>query len=420
MKTVGSHWIADVPSGWRIDTPRFAFSVRGERAKPGMEQMTASQQYGVIPQSEYVKKTGSHVVVVEKDFTILKAVYPGDFVIHMRSFQGGLELSEVKGCTSSAYVMLIPGPQIHSARYYRWVFKCDGYINELRSTSNLVRDGQAMRWANFIQVPIPFPPPEVQDSIAKYLDRETERIEELKDSIRAQIDALEAYKRSVIFDAVTTGLDPNRDMVDSKIDWIDRLPRNWNVAPLRYFFHEHKAKNLFGQETNLLSLSYGRIIRKDIGTVDGLLPSNFNGYNIVGPGDIVLRLTDLQNDQKSLRTGLVNERGIVTSAYIALRKHRELDSTYFHYLFHTYDICRVFYNMGSGVRQGLTFSELSRLPLVAPPLDEQRRIGRFLNEEITKIDEVQRKKRKQLDLLEAYKKSLIYEVVTGKREVPVQ
>ena len=135
MKTVGSHWIADVPSGWRIDTPRFAFSVRGERAKPGMEQMTASQQYGVIPQSEYVKKTGSHVVVVEKDFTILKAVYPGDFVIHMRSFQGGLELSEVKGCTSSAYVMLIPGPQIHSARYYRWVFKCDGYINELRSTS---------------------------------------------------------------------------------------------------------------------------------------------------------------------------------------------------------------------------------------------------------------------------------------------
>lgn len=156
MKTVRSHWIAEVPSGWRIDTPRFAFSVRGDRAKPGMEQMTASQQYGVIPQSEYIKKTGSHVVVVEKDFSILKAVYPGDFVIHMRSFQGGLELSEVKGCTSSAYVMLIPGPQIHSARYYRWVFKCDGYINELQSTSNLVRDGQAMRWANFIQVPIHF------------------------------------------------------------------------------------------------------------------------------------------------------------------------------------------------------------------------------------------------------------------------
>lgn len=416
MKTVGSHWIADVPSGWRIDTPRFAFSVRGERAKPGMEQMTASQQYGVIPQSEYVKKTGSHVVVVEKDFTILKAVYPGDFVIHMRSFQGGLELSEVKGCTSSAYVMLIPGPQIHSARYYRWVFKCDGYINELRSTSNLVRDGQAMRWANFIQVPIPFPPPEVQDSIAKYLDRETERIEELKDSIRAQIDALEAYKRSLILRTVTKGLRPNAELIDSNVDWIGDIPAHWSLRRLGTLF---RVRN---ERVSALSFEPLSV------TKNGILPQlehvaktdYVDNRKLVKAGDFVI---NSRSDRRGF-CGISPRDGSVSliNTVLASRDSNEVPP-YFGWLLHSEAFSDEFYRWGHGIVADLwttNWDDMRRIVVPVPSAEEQDEICNFLENCTMDLSSTIRAKRRQLEVLESYKQSLIYEAVTGKKEVPVQ
>ena len=122
-----------------------------------------------------------------------------------------------------------------------------------------------------------------------------------------------------------------REMKDSKIAWVGNIPQHWDSHPIYYYFLEHKHKNSLGLEQNLLSLSYGKIIRKDIGANEGLLPENFNSYNVVEKDDIVLRLTDLQNDKRSLRTGLVKERGIITSAYVTLRATKELNSTYFHY-----------------------------------------------------------------------------------------
>ena len=423
MKTVRSHWIAEVPSGWRIDTPRFAFSVRGDRAKPGMEQMTASQQYGVIPQSEYIKKTGSHVVVVEKDFSILKAVYPGDFVIHMRSFQGGLELSEVKGCTSSAYVMLIPGPQIHSARYYRWVFKCDGYINELQSTSNLVRDGQAMRWANFIQVPIPFPPPEVQDSIAQYLDRETERIEKLRGSIRAQIDALEAYRSSLISQAVYRGINNSVDLTDSGIEWVGKVPSHWQILPIRTLFTEVKQKNVSLETSTALQFKMGRIVRKANfdPSVDSEVERMMRGYTLVSEGDIIITGLNLNYDFVTQRVAKVVDSGAITSAYLAIRpKGLLIDSTFATYCFKAWDAAKAFHNIGEGVRKILNYNLLKRLPIAFPEIDEQLRICSFLDSRLAEIDDVVLKKERQLAVLDSFKSSLIYEMVTGKREVPVR
>ena len=388
-----------------------------------MEQMTASQQYGVIPQSEYIKKTGSHVVVVEKDFSILKAVYPGDFVIHMRSFQGGLELSEVKGCTSSAYVMLIPGPQIHSARYYRWVFKCDGYINELQSTSNLVRDGQAMRWANFIQVPIPFPPPEVQDSIAQYLDRETERIEELRDSIRAQIDALEAYRSSLISQAVYRGINDSVDLTDSGIEWVGKVPSHWQIFPIRTLFAEVKQKNVSLETSTALQFKMGRIVRKANfdPSVDSEVERMMRGYTLVSEGDIIINGLNLNYDFVTQRVAKVVDSGAITSAYLAIRpKGLLIDSTFATYCFKAWDAAKAFHNIGEGVRKILNYNLLKRLPIAFPEIDEQLRICSFLDSRLAEIDDVVLKKERQLAVLDSFKSSLIYEMVTGKREVPVR
>lgn len=170
-----------------------------------------------------------------------------------------------------------------------------------------------------------------------------------------------------------------RTMKGSGLSWVGEIPSDWVAHPVYYYFGERKNKNIFGQEDNLLSLSYGRVIRKDINTNGGLLPESFNTYNIVEAGDIIIRPTDLQNDKKSLRTGLCQERGIITSAYIALRPIRRLNSGFFRYLLHAYDISKVFYNMGNGVRQGLNFSEFSRLTVFEPPIEIQDKVTQYLD-----------------------------------------
>lgn len=203
-----------------------------------------------------------------------------------------------------------------------------------------------------------------------------------------------------------------RQMKDSGIEWIGEIPQAWDEHPIYYYFAERKNKNIFGQEQNLLSLSYGKIIRKDINSTEGLLPENYNGYNIVHAGDIVMRLTDLQNDQRSLRTGLVYEKGIVTSAYVTLRPKMDLDSRYFHYLLHTFDVLKAFYNMGNGVRQGLNFAQLSKCKLIAPPLAEQERIAEFLDAKCAEVDALAGEIKEQIATLEEYKRSVITEAVT--------
>lgn len=417
MKDSGIEWIGKVPVEWKIDNPQYHFSQRKDRAKQGMVQLTASQKYGVITQTEYMERTGANIVTVQKDFDILKLVCAGDFVIHMRSFQGGLEYSEKTGSISSAYVMLIPSNTIREPRYYKWFFKSSNYIDALSSTSNLVRDGQAMRWSNFIQLPILFPPAEEQQRIADFLDAKCAEIDALTADIQTQIDTLEQYKRSVITETVTKGLDPDAEMKDSGIEWVGEIPAHWLVHPVYYYYGERKNKNYLGKEDNLLSLSYGRVVRKDINTSDGLLPESFNTYNIVETGDIIIRPTDLQNDKRSLRTGLVKEHGIITSAYIDLCPIKQVDSRYFYFLLHAYDVMKVFYNMGNGVRQGLNYSEVSRLMVFDPPYEEQVAIADYLETKVIEVDAIIERKKEQMSVLDAYKRSMIFEYVTGKKEV---
>lgn len=203
-----------------------------------------------------------------------------------------------------------------------------------------------------------------------------------------------------------------REMKDSGIEWIGEIPKDWEMHPVYVYFEEGKTKNYRMQEQNLLSLSYGRIIRKDINTNGGLLPASFNTYNVVEAGDIIIRPTDLQNDKRSLRTGFVKEQGIITSAYIDLRSKDNVNSKYYHYLLHSYDIIKVFYNMGNGVRQGLNFREFAKLLLLEPTTVEQQQIADYLDTKCSEIDATAEDIQKEISLLEDYKKSVITEAVT--------
>lgn len=199
---------------------------------------------------------------------------------------------------------------------------------------------------------------------------------------------------------------------DSGIEWIGRVPSHWRVHTLYQLVTQVKEKNSNLQEKNLLSLSYGKIKRKDIDSPDGLLPASFDGYNIIEDGDIVLRLTDLQNDHTSLRVGLATERGIITSAYTTLRPIDTSNSKYLYYLLHAFDLKKGFYGMGSGVRQGLNYAEVKELRVVLPSKDEQNVIVNFLDKQCEQIDSIIRDTKYSIDEYKKWKKSLIFEVMT--------
>lgn len=192
----------------------------------------------------------------------------------------------------------------------------------------------------------------------------------------------------------------------SEVPWVERLPEGWRTLPLYAVLRESKVSNVGMVEDNLLSLSYGQVVPKNIDTNDGLLPESFETYQIVEPGDIVFRFTDLQNDKRSLRSALVSERGIITSAYIAATP-RSVTPEYAAYLMRSYDTTKVFYGLGGGVRQSLKFADVKRLPMILPSLGEQRAIADYLDRETSQIDALIAKQRKLIETLRDRRKSVL-------------
>ncbi len=414
MKDSGAKWIGQIPSAWQSDKLKYHLK-RKEPKNPGdMTVLSLYRELGIIPKDS---RDDNHNQTSE-DTSKYKYVKPGNFVVNkMKAWQGSVAVSEHEGIVSPAYYVYEFTDNVFDKRYFHHLLRgC--YKDEFMRLSGGMRVGQwDLSSDDLNNTLVLIPPLHEQKKIAEFLDEKCSEIDALISDIQAQIETIELYKRSTIIETVLKGLDPMLPVKDSNIDWVGEIPAHWNAHPLYYYFVERKNINALGKETNLLSLSYGKVIRKDINTNGGLLPNNFNTYNIIEKDDIVLRLTDLQNDKRSLRTGIASERGIITSAYVTLCATKSLNSQYFYYLLHAYDLMKVLYNMGSGVRQGLNYEELSKMMLIEPSLDEQNEIVAFLDEKCNEADACIESKKKQIVTLEAYKKSIIFEYVTGKKEV---
>lgn len=198
---------------------------------------------------------------------------------------------------------------------------------------------------------------------------------------------------------------------DSEAGWMGKIPAHWKIMPLYSIAVERNESNAGMLEDNLLSLSYGRIVNKDISSNDGLLPESFETYQIVRSDDIVFRLTDLQNDKRSLRSALVTQDGIITSAYVAIRPLLA-NARYLSHLYRFYDTTKVFYSMGGGLRQSMKFSDMRRLPTLIPPSEEQTAIATFLDRETAKIDTLVAEQEKLIALLQEKRQAVISHAVT--------
>lgn len=198
---------------------------------------------------------------------------------------------------------------------------------------------------------------------------------------------------------------------DSGQQWLGMVPSHWSILPGKAIFAENKTKNKDNQESFVLSLSYGKIIpKKDIN--EGLVPDNYSGYQIVKPGYIIVRCTDLQNDKVSLRTALVQHNGIISGAYLGLIPRDSYNSSFLQYLLFDWDISKELYRYGSGLRQSLSWEDIKYLLLPIPPKEEQEAIVSYLDKVTADIDKAIAAKERIIASLEERRKIIITHAVT--------
>ena len=425
MKDSGIEWIGEIPEGWETINPKALFTQRKDRASKGERQLTSSQQYGILYQDEYMELTGSKVVTVEKDFDILKHVEAGDFVISMRSFQGGLEYSTKSGAISSAYVMLVPNLELVYPRFYRWLLKSSVYIDALQRTTNMVRDGQAMRYSNFAQVRLFTLPLDEQKSRADFLDVKCSSIDKILSKTRASIEEYKKLKQAVITQAVTKGVRGEREMKDSGVEWIWEIPKEWVIQ---------KIKSISSR------INVGVVIRPseyfdENGTVPFLRGINVKEYLISSDNMVYINESSNRILSKSqvhtddiliVRDGSIGTSCVVPAEFdganvvsmVIATPSISCDSRFVCYSLNS-DVGKTQFTLtkiGSALTH-TSVSAVSDIIIAVPSCAEQKEIADYLDAKCAEIDKLIAKKEQLVKELESYKKSLIYEVVTGKREV---
>ena len=426
MKDSGIEWIGKIPKAWKVEKLCKVVPIITDFVASGsFATINNNVEYLDYPDYAMLVRTADLSGTKDKRVYIDKHAY--NFLSNSNLFGGEVILSNI-GSVGNVYMYeplyerssLAPNAiMLNGSKNNRYVYY---WFLSPHSNEELKRIGGNAVQLKFNktqlrQFKIAIPSIEEQQKISAYLDDKCTKIDSIIEKQQKIIDKLKEYKQSIITEAVTKGLNPDVKMKDSGIEWIGEIPEHWNITILSALFREHKCKNKGMLETNLLSLSYGKIKRKNITTNKGLLPDSFENYNIINKGNIVFRLTDLQNDKKSLRAGLCKEKGIITSAYVTLELKQNDRPVYMYYLFYSYDLCKVFYGMGDGVRQGANYEDLKKLKLIRPSFSEQQQIADYLDKKCSAIDSAIEKKQAIIEKLTEYKKSLIYEVVTGKKGV---
>lgn len=408
----GSEWLGRIPTGWRVVRSKSLFTQRKERAFPGDEQLTASQEFGVIPQKEFMEKDGHRVTQVITGMDILKHVEPNDFVISMRSFQGGIELSKHRGCISSAYVALIPSEKIDPT-FFSFLLKSKTYIQALQRTTNLVRDGQALRFENFSLVDLPLIPLSEQREIASFLRKKISQVDLVIQKKEHLIQLLKEKRTALISNVVTRGLNPKTKLKQSGIDWLSNIPEEWRIMRVKHVFRLSNEKNN-GADVPLLSLTQKGIKTRDLSTNEGQWAANYENYTRVRVGDIVFNPMDLVSGSVDNST----MEGIISLGYTVLRPFKEMEHKFYKYYFKWHYLQRIFFPFGQGVstdhRWTLKDKTLMNFPIVYPPLEEQEVIGKYIEGKEKSFFNAENLILSQIEKLKEYRSSLIYSAVTGK------
>ena len=382
-----------------------------------LQLLSPTQKYGVVPQSVYEDRSGMNAVKLNKNANLsaLKTIHKGDFCISLRSFQGGFEYSEYEGVVSPAYQVFYPVVKV-ARGYYKYLFKDSGFIEKMNSYTMTLRDGKNIAFADFGNTYIPCPPVDEQQRIADFLDTKCAEIDALTADIQTQIDTLEQYKRSVITETVTKGLNPDAEMKDSGIQWIGNMPAHWDVIRGKYILR-YMQKPVREDDGVITCFRDGEVTLRSNRREDGFTMSDKEiGYQGIDVGDLVVHGMD----------GFAGSIGISDSRGKASPVLNVLDTDqckrYIMYYLRSMAYSDVFLALATGIRVrscDLRWNKLAELSYPVPPLDDQNAIVKHIDSVLSKAEAVIADKKAQLATLDEYKKSLIFEYVTGKKEVPV-
>lgn len=426
-KDSGVEWLGEIPTHWECVPLRSIFKFRNEKNNPIKTDniLSLSIANGVTEYSDENRGGNKR----KDDLSSYKLAYPNDIVLNsMNVIVGAVGVSKYFGAISPVYYALSLHNQRANLSYYESIFKNENFQRGLLRFGKgiLIKFGENGKM-NTIRMKIsqddlkklyfPISPLDEQQKIAQFLDDKTAKIDRAVELAEKQIALLKEHKQILIQNAVTRGLNPDVPLKDSGVEWIGQVPEHWELTIGMNVFRENKRDNKGMKENTVLSLSYGKIIIKPEKKLFGLVPESFETYQIVEPNDIIIRCTDLQNDQTSLRTGLAQDKGIITSAYLNLKVINNYSAKFLHYYLHALDITKVLYKFGSGLRQNLSFLDFKRLPIIDISLAEQQKIADYLDTQTAKIDQAIALKTAHIEKLKEYKSVLINDVVTGKVRV---
>lgn len=423
MKDSGIEWIGEIPADWTLQRGKTIFAQRLTKGNQSEILLAATQKYGMLPQSEV---EGVVQVKEDADLQQFRTVHKKDFVISLRSFQGGFEYSQYEGVCSPAYqVFYNTNPICHN--YYRLLFKSDGFIQKMNSMTVGIREGKNIQYSDFADSLIPVPPINQQQRIADYLDRKCSQIDSIIARQQEVIEKLKAYKLSVITETVTKGLSPDVPMKDSGIDFIGSIPETWRICRLRNIGTLQngisKGGEFFGH--GFPFVSYGDVYRNFSLPVQvaGLIDSSDEerrNYSVES-GDIFFTRTSETIEEVGFSSVCEETIPDATFAGFLIRVRPFTDDLvpkfakyYFRSNHHRYYLVK---QMNLVTRASLGQDLLKSMPVLVPPKDEQISIAAYLDKKCGAIESSIEYKQRVIERLTSYKKSLIYEVVTGKKEV---
>lgn len=409
-KPAQTPWLPEIPADWCLDRIGMHFFERKTKVSDKDFPPLSVTKKGILPQLSTVAKT--------KDTDNRKLVKMDDFVINSRSDRRGSSgVSPSDGSVSLINIVLTPYDVFPKWSHY--LFRSHAFIEEYyRNGRGIVADLWTTRYSEMRGIFIPVPSREEQGQIVRFLDWKVSEINRYIRQKRREIVLLTELMNTRINEAVFGGLNPSAATQDSGIHWVGDIPAHWETKVLFEVAAEQSNSNKTVHNQNLLSLSYGKIVNKDINTTEGLLPASYDTYQVVDDGNTILRLTDLQNDKRSLRVGIATQTGIITSAYTCLKaRGDDVLPHYLYLLLHSYDICKVFYSMGGGVRQSIGYGEIKRMSLPIPPTDEQQAIVDYCYVLRTDTDKMIAELKREIAFITEYRTRMISDVVTGRVDV---
>lgn len=423
MKDSGIAWIGEIPEDWNVKRVKAVLCERNESNNPIQTDriLSLTNDRGVIPYEE----KGDVGNKSKEDLTGYKLAYPGDIVLNsMNVFIGSVALSSYFGCVSPVYYMLYPRNKNDSVSFYNYLFQTKELQTKLHGYGNGIMEiRMRIQMSKLNSVQLPVPPSDVQQKIADYLDRKCSQIDAIIARQQEVIEKLKAYKMSVITEAVTKGLNPHAPMKDSGVEWIGEIPQCWSGKRLADLCDRGITYGIvkLGDEdesgTKVLRCSDvnpGYIDESNIRTVTSSLSKEYN-RTILRGGEVVVNVRGTLGG-----CAIVPEhmRGYNIAREVAMVSVTKANPQFVMYnilsnAFQSYQQ----YSLRGVIYTGLNISLLSKYMLFLPSTDEQKCIVTFLNEKGAYIDRLIKKKQRLIDYLQDYKKSLIYEVVTGKKEV---